>query len=278
MGRKVSDGKSVKVAVGANTTITQGDFYLLGGVLGWATQGIVTNSGGEVISFNGNTIPAGLVAAEVVLNTDVCEYETSQIDTDDAFVKGDKVYWDSINGRFTTVAGDGFLVGVVTVAKDANDIVWLLFAPFLDVLGESIGTSDIGAGAVTQAKLAAAVSALMQGAPAFTIGDELANVINVAVQLKDAAGTAIAAKHSVHVWLSDNASGAECAVAPDGDVVIDTDGEIVKSYTAKLNHQIVTGSDGKFDLDITESGAKTLYVNVEYQGKVYSSGAVTFAP
>lgn len=129
-------------------------------------------------------------------------------------------------------------------------------------------------GAVT---LAAAVSALMQGAPTFTIGEEANDVINVAVQLKDAAGTAIASKHSVNVWLSDTAGGAECAAAPSGTVVIGTDGVIIASHTAKLNHQIVTGADGKFDLNITEAGEKTLYVNVEYQGKVYSSGAVTFA-
>ena len=141
MGRRVSDGQSVKVAVPASTTITQGQFALLGGVLGMAVQGIITNADGLVTSINGNTVPAGLVPAEVVLAIDDMEVETSQIDTDDDFAAGDKVYWDAVNVRFTTTAGAGPYAGVVTVAKDANDVIWFRFLPLqrsveTDVVGE----------------------------------------------------------------------------------------------------------------------------------------------
>jgi len=141
VGRRVSDGQSVRVAVPVSTTIIQGQFALLDGVLGMAVQGIVTNSDGLVTSVNGNTVPAGLVAAEVVLAIDDAEIETSQIDTDDNFAVGDKVYWDAVNVRFTTVAGAGPYCGVVTVAKDANDVIWFRFVALMrsvetDVVGE----------------------------------------------------------------------------------------------------------------------------------------------
>lgn len=129
MARKISDGKSVKVAVPAATVITQGNFHLLDGFLGLAVQSMETNVGGGVISVNGNVVPAGMVPANVVLNIEAGEYETSQIDAADAFAAGDKVYWDAGNSRFTTVASDGIFCGIVTQAKDAGGVIWFWFAP-----------------------------------------------------------------------------------------------------------------------------------------------------
>lgn len=114
MGRKVSDGKSVKVTVPENTTIEKGKFYLLDGFLGMAMQSVTTGAG---------------ESAEVVLNIEQAEYETSQIDTADAFNAGDKVYYDATNKRFTTIATDGPFCGIVTQAKDANNVIWFWFAP-----------------------------------------------------------------------------------------------------------------------------------------------------
>lgn len=128
MGRKVSDGKSVKASVPVSTVITQGSFYLLDGFLGIATQSLETDADGNVISFNGYTVSAGTVPAEVILNIESVEYETSQIDVADAFAAGAKIYWDALNKRFTTVAADGVFCGIVTEAKDANNVVWLWFA------------------------------------------------------------------------------------------------------------------------------------------------------
>lgn len=111
---KISDGKSVKVTVPENTTIEAGKFYLLDGFLGCAFQSVTTGAG---------------ETAEVVLNIEPAEYETDQIDTVDTFAKGDKVYWDSVNNRFTTVATDGVFAGVVTAPKDANNVIWFVFVP-----------------------------------------------------------------------------------------------------------------------------------------------------
>lgn len=145
MGRKVSDGKSVKVSVPASTVITQGNFYLLDGFLGMAVQSMETDADGNVISFNGYTVPAGTVAAEITLNIETGEYESSQIDAADAFAAGAKVYWDAANKRFTTVATDGAFCGIVTEAKDANNVVWLWFAPQQPALEQATTVAAVAA-------------------------------------------------------------------------------------------------------------------------------------
>lgn len=128
MGRKTGGANSVVVSVPASTVITQGDFYLLDGFLGMAVQSMETDAAGEVIKFNGFSVTAYTVSANITLNIEPGEYETSQIDAADAFAAGDKVYWDAVNKRFTTVATDGAFCGIVTQAKDANDMIWLWFA------------------------------------------------------------------------------------------------------------------------------------------------------
>jgi len=111
---KVSDGKSVRVTVPQNTVIEAGKFYLLDGFFGCAFQSVTTGA---------------VETAEVVLNIEPAEYETDQINTVDTFAKGDKVYWDSVNNRFTTVATDGVFAGVVTAPKAANNVIWFVFVP-----------------------------------------------------------------------------------------------------------------------------------------------------
>jgi hypothetical protein len=186
--------------------------------------------------------------------------------------RGSIISGQTDNNRPTALdaKGDGkVLIG------DGNDLKSVAVTG--DVTITNAGATAIGATKVTTAMLAAALAASIQGTPTFTVGTEETNVCNVAVQLKDVNNVNIAAAHSVNCWLSDAAGGAPCAVAPDGTVVIGTDGAILASYTAKTHLQIATSAAGKFDLDITESGVKTLYVNVEYQGKIFSSGVVTFA-
>ncbi|NPV52209.1 MAG: DUF2190 family protein [Firmicutes bacterium] len=121
MGRKVSDGKSVRVTVPENTVIEQGKFYLLDGFFGMAIQSVTTGAG---------------QTAEVVLDIEQAEYETSQINTADAFNKGDKVFYDTSAKVLTTNANadasgnpQNRPVGRVTLAKDANDVIWFELGP-----------------------------------------------------------------------------------------------------------------------------------------------------
>ncbi|GAW27982.1 DUF2190 family protein [Carboxydocella sp. ULO1] len=111
---KISDGKSVKVTVPENTTIEAGKFYLLDGFFGCAVQSVTTGVG---------------QTAEVVLNIEQAEYETDQINTLETFAAGSKIYWDAVNKRFTTTPTGNRFAGIVTVPKDANNVIWFWFAP-----------------------------------------------------------------------------------------------------------------------------------------------------
>ena len=110
---KVSDGKSVRVTVPENTVIEAGKFYLLDGFLGGAFQSVTTGAG---------------ETAEVILNIEQAEYETDQIDTSQTFTKGTRIYWDGTNKRFTETLGNR-LVGRVTQAKDANNVICFILGP-----------------------------------------------------------------------------------------------------------------------------------------------------
>jgi len=111
---KVSDGKSVRVTVPANTTIEAGKFYLLDGFLGCAFQSVQTAPG---------------QTAEVVLNIEQAEYDTNQIDTTQNFAKGTLIYWDADNNRFTETSTGNRLAGRVTQAKDSNGVICFILGP-----------------------------------------------------------------------------------------------------------------------------------------------------
>ncbi len=126
MGRKVSDGKSVRVSVPENTTVEQGAFVLLDGFLGLAAQKVVTGAG---------------ETKNLVLNIEPGEYETSQIDATQGFAVGTKIYWDSTTKKFTETP-TAVLAGVVTNAKDAGGVIWFRVAPGIinDEAATAIGT------------------------------------------------------------------------------------------------------------------------------------------
>lgn len=127
-GGKISDGKSIKVTVPESTTIEAGKFYLLDGILGCAVQSVTTVAG---------------ETAEVTLSIETAEFETDQIDVADAFTKGDKMYWDTANKRFTTVPTDGSFVGVVTEAKDTNNVIWFVLVTQQSVLKQAAAVVDV---------------------------------------------------------------------------------------------------------------------------------------
>ena len=113
MARKVSDGRSVKVTVPAGAGTVQ------------------ANTFAEVAGFFGLAVNTAAEGEQVVLLTEQAEYETSQINPADAFNVGDLVYWDGTNKRLTTSDGGGSnrLVGRVTQAKDANNVIWFVLGP-----------------------------------------------------------------------------------------------------------------------------------------------------
>lgn len=113
----------------------------------------------------------------------------------------------------------------------------------------------------------------------FTIGDEAANAITVAVQLNNAAGAALAARSNLYAYLSDDEDGDSIvADAPDGGIAAGTDG-FLDPVTAGKSFRFTSEVDGDFDLVITHAGgAKTVYLIVVLpNGKLVASGAIAFA-
>ena len=112
----------------------------------------------------------------------------------------------------------------------------------------------------------------------FVIGAEAANSINVAIQLKDANNKDITFRGNVTAYLSDDSDGSSiAATAPDGNVVIGTDGLLLPLVVNKA-FALVSETDGDIDLDIGESGADTWYLVVCMpNGKIVVSDAITFA-
>ncbi len=113
----------------------------------------------------------------------------------------------------------------------------------------------------------------------FTIGAEVGNVKNVAIQLKDGkTGADCNERRSCWAYFSDDANGDSIvATAPSGAVAIGTDGVLYDVGGAKKVFFLVSESDGDIDINITEAGAKTLYLVLVLENQLKVSGAITFA-
>lgn len=123
---------------------------------------------------------------------------------------------------------------------------------------------------------------VINGAPvdaSFSIGAEAADVITVAVQLKDAHGNDLAAKYVVSAFLSDAADGdGVVATAASGGIAAGTDGAILEQAVTGKMVVAQCEADGDLDLAITHSGAKTCYLCIIMpNGKTVISSAITFA-
>lgn len=111
-----------------------------------------------------------------------------------------------------------------------------------------------------------------------TVGAEAANVINVAVQLKDRHGDGeLGERAGLFAYISDDANGDSVAATAPDTVAIGTDGVAIPLVAGKA-FWLISESDGDIDINITEDGADTFYlILVMPDGKLVASGAVTFA-
>src|SRR5688572_2997836 len=89
------------------------------------------------------------------------------------------------------------------------------------------------------------------------IGAQDDDTINVAIQLQDANGAALAEGITIVAFLSDVEAGLDpTTTAPDGNVAIGTEGGCIHLVTDKV-FLLNTNTAGLVDLDIVESGADT---------------------
>jgi hypothetical protein len=133
VGRKISDGQSVRVTAGAGVNLVQGNFYVIQGHLGMAAQALPALA-----------VPA---ARPAILTVEKCEYETSQVNAGAVFANvGDRVYFDPAAQEFTDVALGNMFAGFITSPRDVNGVIWLLFAPSLSpVAGMGAAVVDVAA-------------------------------------------------------------------------------------------------------------------------------------
>ena len=112
----------------------------------------------------------------------------------------------------------------------------------------------------------------------FTIGAEDDDTINVAIQLQDESGAALAESMSLFAFLCDDENGlAPNAAAPDGHVAAGTAGGCIHLVTDKV-FLLNTNAAGAVDVDVVESGADTWYLVLVFpNGERIVSSAITFA-
>ncbi len=112
----------------------------------------------------------------------------------------------------------------------------------------------------------------------FTIGAENTNAINVAIQLADRRnGGDLTERAAIQWYLAADTNGDSIATAPSGGIAIGTDGLLIE-HSNNLAGVAISESDGDIDVTITESTAKSFYlILIMPDGKLYSSGAITFA-
>ena len=111
-----------------------------------------------------------------------------------------------------------------------------------------------------------------------TVGAQGGDIINVALQVVDGEGVALAQQLALFAWLSDTAGAALTGTAPSVGTSIGTDGVIIVEHTAETLFELLTDVDGVLDLNIEEAGADTWYLNVRLPGgAIVSSAAITFA-
>lgn len=129
-----------------------------------------------------------------------------------------------------------------------------------------------------QGDLATAQALLDALGVTITVAAEDTNVVNVAIQVIGGDDQDIDANVHLLVWLTDT-EGADVVpgTAPDGGTAVGATGVVLVELTADVLMLAVTDSNGNLELDVTESGAATWYLNVGLPGGgVAVSDVLTF--
>lgn len=110
------------------------------------------------------------------------------------------------------------------------------------------------------------------------IGTKSGNVINVAVQLREARGQTPPAPVRARAYLTDVAAGTAITATAAGGLAIGTNGSILNQTVSNKSLEIITDSQGRFDINITQATSPlTYYLVLEMpDGSIQVSNAITF--
>ena len=161
------------------------------------------------------------------------------------------------------VAGDGLAQaagGEMDVSVDDNTIE------------TNAGTLRLKDNGVTFWKLNGVVKDAMPDLN-ITSGGEVGDVHTVTVQARDAVGNDLAERVLARVWVDDAEYGAPDAT---GNTVAITTGTQMRQITANGDYEIISDAGGTIVITLTVAGDATRYVMAEIDGRIYSSGALSF--
>jgi hypothetical protein len=111
-----------------------------------------------------------------------------------------------------------------------------------------------------------------------TVAAEDTNVVNVAIQVIGGDDQDVDANVHLLVWLTDTEGAAVVpGTAPSGGTAVGATGVVLVELTADVLFLAVTDANGNLELDVTEAGAATWYLNVGLPGGgVVVSDVLTF--
>jgi predicted RecA/RadA family phage recombinase len=159
---------------------------------------------------------------------------------------GAKIYWDNSAKLATTVSAGNTLIGsAIETASNPSS------AGRVRLIGA--GVNDVGTPLTTT--MAAAAGA--------------ANVTEVTVTVKDAAGNTVAGVHNLDIWLSDDADGEGLtATTASGTVQAKAaSGTVLSALVAKKALRVQTLKTGVFVLEITDTAKTAFKVAASINGK-----------
>jgi len=106
-----------------------------------------------------------------------------------------------------------------------------------------------------------------------TSGGEVGDTHTVTIQGRDAANNNLAGRLLARVWVDDAEYGAPDAT---GNTVAITTGTQMRQITANGDYEIISDANGTIVITLSVSGDATRYVMAEIDGRIYSSGALSF--
>jgi hypothetical protein len=107
-----------------------------------------------------------------------------------------------------------------------------------------------------------------------TAGEETSDTRTVTCRLVDAAGNDLAERFRVRLWVSTSETGAPDATGNTLSVVTGTQ---LREITADADVEIISDAAGTVAVDLTVSGAASRYVHAEADGRIHSSGELTWS-
>lgn len=108
---------------------------------------------------------------------------------------------------------------------------------------------------------------------AMSVGDEVGDTRTITVQVRDAGGDDLPGRFRVRLWIAPTEFAAPDA---SGNAVAVSTGAQLRELTADADCELITDADGAAAVDLTVAGAASRYVHAETDGRIHSSGEVTF--